>query len=99
MKILGIRHVGVHVDYEDMQKRIEWYKKQGARFLVTNTFDDGHDGKPCVTTKLLFNDNSILELTTDYTHVAFNISGKGFKTIWNTWRGKSHINMELVTDG
>jgi len=96
VKIKGIRHVGIHVDNKNFSKMKSNYKALGGTIISDNCYD----GRPYVgygdihTCKIQFDDGSILELTTDVNHIAYNVTGWGSEISWD--KDRCGNEMELV---
>jgi hypothetical protein len=98
MKIKGIRHVGMHVDNKDFSLTKNYFIKRGGEVISDTSYDRRYqESKEDIhTCKIQFEDGSILELTTDYNHVAFNVDKRFTGT--DRWQWTEGILMELVYD-
>lgn len=93
MKIKGIRHVGIAVDPVAFSEAKKLFITWGGKIINDNVYDSrpGFNGD-IHTCKIQFEDDSIIELTTDINHIAFNVD-KVPKKNWEQFGG---YLMELV---
>jgi hypothetical protein len=77
MKIKGIRHIGIEVAQRNFGMAKEFFIQYGGKVIDENCYDERPDKYDTIhTCKIQFEDGSIVELTTDTTHVAFDVTGQ-----------------------